>query len=82
MKSQVTLHLILKDWRLNTPTILLSLIGGVIALGVLHIGESTPPPDHRQRIHRELFGVREFTLTWARKLSGSPRSQFSLEGSL
>jgi ABC-2 type transport system permease protein len=42
MKTQVTLQLILKDWRLNTPSILLSVIGGVMALGVLLIGGQTP----------------------------------------
>src|SRR5581483_8174816 len=42
MKTQVTLQLIRKDWRLNAPTILLSIIGGVMALGVLLIGGETP----------------------------------------
>jgi ABC-2 type transport system permease protein len=42
MKSQVTLHLILKDWRLNASVILLSVFGGVLALGVILIGGQTP----------------------------------------
>lgn len=42
MKNQVTLHLILKDWRLNAPVIVLSILGGVMALGVVLIGGQTP----------------------------------------
>jgi ABC-2 type transport system permease protein len=41
MKDQVTLRLILKDWRLNRAAIVLSIVGGVVALGVLLIGGQT-----------------------------------------
>ncbi|HEV2418325.1 MAG TPA: hypothetical protein VGX94_11010 [Terriglobia bacterium] len=42
MKGQVTLRLIMKDWRMNSPVIVLSIIGGAVALGVLLIGGETP----------------------------------------
>jgi ABC-2 type transport system permease protein len=42
MKGPVTLRLVLKDWWLNRTVILLSIIGGVAALGVLLIGGQTP----------------------------------------
>lgn len=42
MKGQVTLRLILKDWRLNIPVIVLCTIGGMAALGLLLIGGQTP----------------------------------------
>lgn len=42
MKGRVILRLILKDWRLNRAAIILSIIGGVVALGVLLIGGQTP----------------------------------------
>lgn len=42
MKSQVILHLILKDWRLNASAIVLSILGGVVALGIVLIGGQTP----------------------------------------
>lgn len=41
MKDQVTLRFIMKDWRLNRAAIILSIIGGVVALGVLLIGGQT-----------------------------------------
>lgn len=42
MKNRVTVGLILKDWRLNLPTILLCVVGGVAALSILHIGGFMP----------------------------------------
>lgn len=42
MNSQLTLRLIQKDWRLNTPLIILCMIVGIGALGVLLIGGQTP----------------------------------------
>jgi ABC-2 type transport system permease protein len=42
MKTQIALQLILKVWRLNTPAMVLCVIGGVAALGVLLIGGQTP----------------------------------------
>jgi ABC-2 type transport system permease protein len=42
MKSRVTLQLILKDWRLNAPVIVLSILGGVMALGIVLLGGQTP----------------------------------------
>lgn len=42
MKSNVVLRLILKDWRLQRRTIILSIVAGVIALTVLLIGGLTP----------------------------------------
>ncbi|MGH9407126.1 MAG: ABC transporter permease [Terriglobia bacterium] len=42
MKGQVILRLILKDWQLNRAVIALSIIGGVVALGILLIGGQTP----------------------------------------
>lgn len=42
MKGQVTLHLIMKDWWLNSHVIVLSIIGGVVALAILLIGGQTP----------------------------------------
>jgi ABC-2 type transport system permease protein len=42
MKGQVILHLILKDWRLNIQVIAFSVVGGLVALGVLLIGGQTP----------------------------------------
>lgn len=42
MKTQVTLQLILKDWRLNAPAIVLSILGGAVALGIILIGGQTP----------------------------------------
>jgi ABC-2 type transport system permease protein len=41
MRSDVTLRLILKDWRLHSPVIALCVIGGVIALEILRIGGQT-----------------------------------------
>jgi ABC-2 type transport system permease protein len=41
MKSSATLRLIAKDWRLNSRVILLSIMGGAAALGVLTIGGQT-----------------------------------------
>lgn len=42
MNGSLTARLILKDWRLNLPVIVLSIAGGVAALGVLLIGGQTP----------------------------------------
>lgn len=42
MKGQVTLRLIMKDWRMNSSVIVLSIMGGAVALGVLLIGGQTP----------------------------------------
>ncbi|HTZ57851.1 MAG TPA: ABC-2 transporter permease [Acidobacteriaceae bacterium] len=42
MKGRVTQRLILKDWQLNRPMIALSILGGLLALGVLLIGGQTP----------------------------------------
>jgi ABC-2 type transport system permease protein len=42
MKGHVTERLILKDWQLNRPVIVLSILGGLLALGVLLIGGQTP----------------------------------------
>lgn len=42
MNRPVLLNLILKDWRLNIPVVMLSIVGGVAALGVLLIGGQTP----------------------------------------
>lgn len=41
-KSHVVLRLILKDWRLQSTVIILSIVGGAIALAVLLIGGQTP----------------------------------------
>ena len=41
MSSDVRLRLILKDWRQNRRIIALSIIGGVVALGLLLIGGET-----------------------------------------
>lgn len=42
MKDRVILRLILKDWRMNLPIIVLSISGGLVALSVLLIGGQTP----------------------------------------
>lgn len=42
MKGQVTLRLIMKDCWFNRAVIVLSIIGGLVALGVLLIGGQTP----------------------------------------
>ncbi len=42
IKGSVVGTLILKDWRLNGPMIILSIIGGVIALMILQLGGATP----------------------------------------
>src|ERR1700685_1569077 len=42
MRGSAVGHLILKDWRLNSPMIILSIVGGVIALVVLQLGGATP----------------------------------------
>lgn len=42
MKPNVVLQLILKDWRLHSLTIILTLVGGVAALAILLIGGQTP----------------------------------------
>ena len=42
MKSNVILHLILKDWRQQRRMIILSVLAGGIALAVLQIGGQTP----------------------------------------
>lgn len=42
MKRQVMLHLILKDWRLNASGVLLSVFGGMVALGIVLIGGEAP----------------------------------------
>jgi ABC-2 type transport system permease protein len=42
MKSSVVGHLILKDWWLNGPMIILSIAGGGVALMVLQLGGTTP----------------------------------------
>ena len=41
MKTNVMLHLILKDWRLQRQVIIFSIVGGVIALAILAIGGQT-----------------------------------------
>jgi ABC-2 type transport system permease protein len=41
-KSHVVLRLILKDWWLHSPVIILSIIGGAIALAILRMGGQTP----------------------------------------
>ena len=42
MKDQVITRMILKDWQMNLPVIVLSIIGGVVALSVVLIGGQTP----------------------------------------
>lgn len=42
MKTNVVLQLILKDWRMQSRTILLSIGAGGIALAILRIGGQTP----------------------------------------
>jgi hypothetical protein len=42
MKRSVVGHLILKDWWLNSPMIILSIVGGGIALMILQLGGTTP----------------------------------------
>jgi ABC-2 type transport system permease protein len=42
MRKRVTLRLILKDCWLHSPVIILSIVAGTIALGVLRIGGLTP----------------------------------------
>ena len=42
MKTNVTLQLILKDWRLQRRTIVLTIVGGVTALAILLTGRQTP----------------------------------------
>jgi ABC-type Na+ efflux pump permease subunit len=42
MSPNVTLQLILKDWRLHAPVVLLSIMGGAIALAILCMGGQTP----------------------------------------
>jgi ABC-2 type transport system permease protein len=42
MKGSVVGRLILKDWWLNSPMIILSIVGGVIALMILQLGGATP----------------------------------------
>ncbi len=42
MKDPVTLRLILKDWWLHTPVIILSIAGGAIGLAIVRIGGQTP----------------------------------------
>lgn len=42
MKSNVVLQLVGKDWRMQRRTIILSILGGGIALGILRIGGETP----------------------------------------
>jgi ABC-2 type transport system permease protein len=38
----VVLRLILKDWRLHSPVIILSIVGGAFALTILRMGGQTP----------------------------------------
>jgi ABC-2 type transport system permease protein len=42
MKGSVVGTLILKDWRLNRPMIILSMVGGAIGLVILQSGGTTP----------------------------------------
>jgi ABC-2 type transport system permease protein len=42
MKSSAVGRLILKDWQLNSPMIVLSIVGGGIALMIPQLGGSTP----------------------------------------
>lgn len=42
MKNSVMLRLILKDWRMQRRMIILSVLAGGIALGILRIGGQTP----------------------------------------
>lgn len=42
MKSNVVVQLILKDWRMQRRMIILSMLAGGIALGILRIGGQTP----------------------------------------
>ena len=42
MRGSVVGRLILKDWLLNSPMIILSIVGGVIALLILQLGGTTP----------------------------------------
>src|ERR1700733_3572694 len=42
MRGSVVGRLILKDWWLNTPIIILSIVGGGIALTILQLGGTTP----------------------------------------
>ncbi len=41
MNGKVVLRLMLKDWSLNVHMIVLSIIGGLVALGILRIGGQT-----------------------------------------
>ncbi len=41
MTGSVVRHLILKDWRLNLPLIVLTLAAGGIALGIVQVGGET-----------------------------------------
>jgi hypothetical protein len=42
MKTNVMLHLVLKDWRLQRRTIVFTMLAGAAALGILLIGGQTP----------------------------------------
>jgi ABC-type Na+ efflux pump permease subunit len=42
MMNPVVGHLIRKDWRQNMPVLIISGVGGVIALAILQIGGTTP----------------------------------------
>ena len=42
MSTEVILRLILKDWRLHSRVVILSIIGGAVALAVIQIGGPTP----------------------------------------
>lgn len=42
MSTEVMLRLIVKDWRLHSHVVILSIIGGAIALAVIQIGGMTP----------------------------------------
>ena len=42
MKSNVLFQLVLKDWRMQRQMIILSMLAGFVALGILRIGGQTP----------------------------------------
>ena len=42
MKGSVTRHLIWKDWQLNKWPIILSSLGGCVALAIVCMGGTTP----------------------------------------
>jgi len=42
MKTNVVWRLILKDWRLQSHVMILSVAAGVIALAILRVGGQTP----------------------------------------